>query len=83
MAKWQHIRHAQDVCDGTVADLLMDDGKVVRATWKAVPGTLGNCSPDAEKIPADLTAWWPEGKYRGRENKGIGLYEPLSFRLVA
>jgi hypothetical protein len=81
MAKWQHIREAQGLRLNTVADLLMDDGKIVRATWKTVPGTLGNCSKKAEKIHCGLTAWWPDQPWRGQEK--LGLYQPLSFRIVA
>lgn len=80
MAKWQNIAAAQNIPEFTVADLLLSNGKTMRATWKAVPGTLGNCSKKAEKIPTMITAWWPEKPRNGRDY--YGLYEPLSFRLV-
>lgn len=80
MAKWQPIANARGIPEGTVADLLMDDGKTVRAEWKAVPGTLGNCpGSKVEKIPTAMTAWWAKTKWR---REMIGLYEPLSFRVV-
>lgn len=82
MAKWQPIREARGVPEGTTADLLMDDGKVVRATWCAIAGTFGNCPGSrVEKIPSGLVAWWLDrGKWRGQEK--LGLYQPLSFRVV-
>lgn len=44
-----------------------------------MPGTLGNCPGNkGEKIITAMVALWPvSGK------KMIGLYEPLSYRLVA
>lgn len=80
MARWQHIREAQGIEVGTVADLLMDNGKVVRAQWRAEPGTLGNCPGNkGEKIQTSMVAWWPMSKTR---HKMIGLYEPVSFRVL-
>lgn len=83
MAGYRPIGEARGIPEGTTADLLMDDGKVVRATWKAVPGTLGNCPGNKDpKVAAGMVAWWPlKGKWRGREM--IGLYEPLSFRAIS
>ncbi|ASW06289.1 hypothetical protein [Rhizobium sp. 11515TR] len=82
MAKWQHIREARGIAEGTTADLLMPNGKVVAAIWEARPGTLGNCPGNkGEKILTAMVAWWLiKGKWRGKEM--IGLYEPLSFRLA-
>jgi len=81
MARWQPIGEARGIPEGTIADLLMDDGKVVRAEWKAVPGTLGNCPGNRnEKIKTAMVAWWPVQKWR---RAMIGLYEPKSFRIAA
>lgn len=81
MAKWQPIRNARGIEENTIADLLMDDGKVVRAQWRPEPGTLGNCPGNkGEKIHTAMVAWWPMSKAR---HKMIGLYEPVSFRVVA
>lgn len=82
MTGYRPIREAQDMPEGTVADLLMNDGKVVRATWCARAGTFGNCLGNkGERIPSAMVAWWPhKGKWRGRDM--IGLYEPISFKVL-
>lgn len=77
---WQPISEARHMPEGTTADLLLDTGKVVRATWKAVPGTLANCCRSRRKIPTALVAWWLEKPTKRMEK--IGLYEPISFRVV-
>lgn len=74
---WQKV--PRDLPEGTVADLLMDNGKVVRAVWEAVPGTLGNCPGSRERIPTMLTAWWPRSKW---SKPYIGQYEPISCRVI-
>lgn len=79
--KWQPIREAQTIQDGAIADLLMDNGKVIRAQWRGEAGTLGNC-PDnkGERPKTSIFAWWP---ISGRRSKMIGLYEPVSFRVCS
>lgn len=75
---WTPAEKLDHNADGLEADLLMRNGKVVRAVWRHEAGTLGNCRGNAgEKTPAKIAAWWP-----ANGGKMIGLYEPISFRVV-
>lgn len=49
MSEWRGIAEAHAVTLGTVADLLMHNGRVYRATW----ASNGRC-----------VAWWPDDSRR-------------------
>lgn len=51
LRSWRHIREAQFIRPGTVADLLMASGRIYRAVWDY----RGRCC-----------AWWPQSGNRAQ-----------------
>jgi hypothetical protein len=69
-ADFHPIETALDVEPDTIAELMLDDGTVVRATWRAAKA--------AEDCPIiGALAWWPE------DGRGcLGLMAPFAWRPI-